>query len=771
MTENELLATIESEERNSVGADSGLLSDQRRKALQYYYGQPYGNEVEGRSQVVTSEVFDAVEGIMPSLLSIFTSSDQIVRFEPEGPEDEQVAQQATDYINYIFSRDNNGFLVLYCAVKDALLQKNCFTKVYWEEYSESKKESYQGLTDNEFAFIAQDPELELTAHTAMPGVEGLLHDAEFRRNSKGGKICMIPVPPEEVLVSRETGNDLKTARFIEHRCKKSISQIREMGYDVPDDLSDSETGEFNAERLERLRYDDADVGGSDSEAGPSRQVWLCEAYIYADYDDDGITELRKVTKVGKTVLDNMEVDSIPFVTGTPIIMPHKLYGLSIADITMPIQEVKSAVTRSLLDNFYFINNQRIEVLDGMVNMDDVLTNRPGGVIRSKVLGGVKPLPPSALGSPAYQMLEYWDTVKENRVGVTRYNQGIDADSLNKTKGGMEMIRSASMQRIELIARIFAETYLKDLTWKILELVSKHQDKPRMVKLRNKWIPIDPREWENKFNMTVTVGLGTGSQDQISRNAMGIVGMQMQFLQAGLGDRLVTEKNIFNAAEQFAQVAFPKKDGQFFTDPDMAPPKQPQPNPDMLKLQLAAKKADMGDKQKRDKMAMDYDLALKNLAQEQNLTVTELMAEMGYQQKEQQHDMVIKGAEMSHEHTQGEVQRNHERRSEKIQQMEQDRQTEKQENQQVLQALVDGFMKTQEIVSQTAEQVQSVAQSVETLQSQIQEVAQRQHEDSESVKSVINKEVTKLERIKGKDGRLAGVRKHHADGSVSQVSVQ
>jgi len=267
------------------------------------------------------------------------------------------------------------------------------------------------------------------------------------------------------------------------------------------------------------------------------------------------------------------------------------------------------------------------------------------------LGGVKPLPPSALGSPAYQMLEYWDTVKENRVGVTRYNQGIDADSLNKTKGGMEMIRSASMQRIELIARIFAETYLKDLTWKMLELVSKHQDKPRMVKLRNKWVPIDPREWTNKFNMTVTVGLGTGSQDQVSRNAMGIVGMQMQFLQAGLGDRLVTEKNIFNAAEQFAQVAFPKKDGLFFTDPETVPPKQPQPNPDMLKLQLAAKKADMGDKQKRDKMQQDALLKLAEMAQEKELTMAEIMAELQKNSSDKSHEMMMTGAQMEHEHTQ------------------------------------------------------------------------------------------------------------------------
>jgi len=172
-----------------------------------------------------------------------------------------------------------------------------------------------------------------------------LHDAQFRRTKKGGKVCLDPVPPEEVLVSRETPNDLKKARFVEHRCKKTISQIREMGYTVPDDLSDDETGEYNQERLERLRYDDDDVGHTDDSQTPEKQVWLCEAYIYTDFDGDGISELRKVTKVGKHVFENVEVDAIPFVTGTPIIMPHKLYGLSIADVTMPIQEVKSAVTR------------------------------------------------------------------------------------------------------------------------------------------------------------------------------------------------------------------------------------------------------------------------------------------------------------------------------------------------------------------------------------------------------------------------------------------
>ncbi|HEY6021526.1 MAG TPA: hypothetical protein VIY48_16980, partial [Candidatus Paceibacterota bacterium] len=274
------------------------------------------------------------------------------------------------------------------------------------------------------------------------------------------------------------------------------------------------------------------------------------------------------------------------------------------------------------------------------------------------LGGVKPIPTAALGQPAYQMLEYWDTVKENRVGVTRYNQGLDANSLNKTKGGMEMIQQASMQRLELIARILAETYMKDLFWKILELVCKHQNKPQVVKLENQWVPIDPSEWENKFNMTVTVGLGTGSQDSVTQAAMGIFQIQLEMLQAGLGDRVVTEKNIYNAAEQFAKTKFPKKDGMFFTDPSQLPPKQPPPNPELLKLNLAAQKAQMGDAQKRDKMAMDYDLEMKKLAQEQGITVAELQAQMLMQAKEHQHNLVVSGGQMAHEHDQGHLQREH-----------------------------------------------------------------------------------------------------------------
>ena len=614
MDDEELLSIIEQEESNCISSTSGALAEQRREAMAYYYGQPYGNEIEGRSQVVTTEVKDAVEGILPSLMSIFTSSDEIVRFEPQGQEDEQAARQATDYVNYIFTRLNNGFLTLYCLFKDALLQKNGYAKVYWEDYTDQGIETYENLSGLEISvLLQQEQDLELEeavmaeGQTAvMPGLE-TYSKVVFRRTRKYGKICIDPVPPEEVLISRDTPNDLTKARFVEHRTLRTISEIRQMGFDVPDDIPDfAPNADFNLERFERNRFDDADAERTTHEvADPTtRKVWLCEAYLYVDFDKDGIAEYRKVTKVGKSVLDNVEFDSLPIVGGTAILMPHKHYGLSVHDLVKDIQLIKSTVTRQLLDNAYVANNGRMVVLDGMVNMDDLLTSRPNGIVRAKAMNAVQRLDNPLLGAPFYNLLEYFDQMSQNRVGVRSFDQAVNPNALNAKAHTAELVASAAQERIHLMARILAETVVKQLFWKILELVSKHQQKPQVVKLRNQWVQVDPREWRNKFNMTVTVGLGTGSQAVTLQGVMGIMQIQQAMVQMGLVNRTVTEKDIFEAANKYAKTVFPKDDGVYFTNPDTLPPPEPQPNPDLIKLELQDKWKEMADAQKRDKADLD-----------------------------------------------------------------------------------------------------------------------------------------------------------------------
>lgn len=628
MGETELLAIIEGEEANCLSTTSGALSEQRRQAMQYYYGQPYGNEIEGRSQVVTTEVKDAVEGILPSLMKIFTSSDEIVRFDAQNPEDEAAAQQATDYLNYLFTRQNNGFVVLYCLFKDALLQKTGFAKVYWEDYEDQEKETYEGLTDLELTMLAQEPDLEIVSHEATEGPVDpntgqptQLHDVTFRRSKKYGKVCIDPCPPEEILISRETPNDLNKARFIEHRTRKSISDLRKMGYKVKDDIGDYNEADLSLERIERNKFDDAQAylsekGNSDP---TSRMVWFCEAYLNVDFDGDGIAELRKICKVGRTILDNEELDSIPVVGGTAVMMPHKFYGLSIHDLVGDIQLIKSTVTRQLLDNAYGANNGEYEVLDGMANMDDLLTSRPNGIKRVKVLGAIRRIEKPLLGPSFYNMLEYFDKVKQNRIGSTDFPNAVDPDAINAKATFVDRFAEAAMERIALMARILAETCVKDIFWKMLELVSKHQQKPQIVKLRGKWVQVDPREWRDRFNMTVSVGLGTGSQQTVL-NGVGLLSqMQMAMGQMGLAGRVVSEQNVFKLGHIAAKALFPRDADSLFTDPSQLPPPQQQPNPELIKLQLQAQKQQVTAQQKDRKLSLDEQtlvsnvlLALKNM---------------------------------------------------------------------------------------------------------------------------------------------------------------
>lgn len=648
MTEAELLSLLESEEANCISSQTGLLAEQRRKALAYYNGQPYGNEVEGRSQVVTTEVKDAVEEILPALMKVFSSSDETVRFDPQGPEDEAIAQQATDYINYIFSRVNNGFQSLYCLFKDALLLKNGYVKVYWEDYEDVQKETYEGLNDLEFQSISQDQDLELVEHTPGPGT----HDAVFRRAKKYGKICIDPIPPDEVLIARETPNDLKKAQFVEHRTQKTISQVRSMGYDVEDDIADFTTADYNMERVERLKFDDALGDQRDDSPDPaSRKVWLCEAYLFVDFDGDGIAEYRKVTKIGKTILDNVEFDSLPIIGGAVIPMPHKHYGMSIYDLVGDIQLIKSTVTRQLLDNAYNANNGEYEVLDGMANMDDLLTSRPNGIKRVKVLGAIKRIDKPMIGNSFYNLLEYFDKVKQNRTGVVDFGEWTDPNILNAKATTAEITRSATQQRIELMARILAEGPVKDIFWKIMELVSKHQQKPQVVRLRGKWTEVDPRQWHKKFDMTVTVGLGTGSQQMTLNGAMGIMQIQSGMQQSGLGGRVVTESNIYHAARKYAKAVFPRDADMMFTDPSTMPPPQPQPNPDLLKIELARYKAEMGDAQKRDKMQQDGVLEQMRQQLESDKVQFQAMVDSAMKDKDHESDIAKQVLDMANQQRQ------------------------------------------------------------------------------------------------------------------------
>ena len=619
ISDTELQSIINGEISNSLGFLGGNLSSQRKKSLEYYLGEKLGTEIDGRSQVISTDVADTIETILPNLLRIFTASDNVVRCEPVKAEDVALAEQATNYINYIFNKDNPGFSILYTWFKDALLEKNGIIKVFWDESKKVEQGTYKNLNDDEYQLLVNDPNVEfveteefedekakeqLQQVKEMAAAQGqeietpvpMLHNCVIKRTNAFGKVKVENVPPEEFLISR-SAKSIEDANFVAHKVARTRSELIEMGFDpeVVDSLPATQNVLHSTEKL--TRFGDIDENPFKHSTDKStEQIELYECYIKIDYDGDGVAELRKVCVGGNssyTILENVSVDSNPFCSLTPIPMPHRFYGRSVSELVEDIQLVKSTVMRQLLDNMYLTNNNRVAIMDGMVNLDDLLTSRPGGVVRTKQPPSqvMMPMQSQTISQQAFPLLEYLDTVRETRTGVTRYAQGLDADSLNKTATGINTLMTQTQMRMELIARIFSETGVKDLFSKIFELTVKYQDKERIIQLNNQFVPVRPTEWKDRYNISIIVGLGSGSKEQQLVILNNILERQVQAfqLQGGQEYPMVTLKNFYNTLSKMIENAGLKNVENYFVNPDvgkqMIQPKPPPPPTPIEKIEF------------------------------------------------------------------------------------------------------------------------------------------------------------------------------------------
>jgi hypothetical protein len=590
ITDEELITRIRSEVTGALGYMGDTISQQREQAMQYYYGLPFGNEVEGRSQFVDSTVQDTIEWIKPSLMRVFASGDEMVKFNPHGPEDVPMAKQATDYVNYVFTKDNPGWEILYSWFTDALLSKNGIVKVWWEDYEEEEREEYHNLDEVSLMALISDDGVEVVEHTEIVEEGQPYHDVVIKRKDYDGRIKIENIPPSEFLIARESKN-IQDARFVCHRVLKTLSELKEM---YPDqDLDPEELGagaedmtDFSAERLERYKFDKSanywegwgDAGFAEEEG--LRTYWLYESFLRTDYDGDGITELRKICSVGSKVLANEAIDKIPFVSLTPVKIPHKFFGLSVADLVMDLQLMKSTLMRNLMDNMYNQNFGRYAVLEGQANLDDLLTQRPGGVVRVKSPNAVTPLATPALEPYSFQMLEYLDGVREARAGVSKMSQGLDENALTShtTATAVNAVMGAAQSRVELIARNFAETGVKDLMICIYELLHKNQDKERMIQLNNEWVPVRPDVWRDKYDCTVSVALGSGNKDQQMMHLSQMLQFAGEAMKGGLP--IVSVQNMYNLGASLVRAMGFQNVNDYLTDPSQLPPEQEEePSPD------------------------------------------------------------------------------------------------------------------------------------------------------------------------------------------------
>jgi hypothetical protein len=621
-------------------SDSDNIIDYRTP-LDYYVGNPDGREVEGRSTVVSTDVADAIEWIMPQIMKAFTQNNEVVIFDPLGPEDEMQAEVESKYVYEVLMKENDGFIILHQFVKDALMHKNGLIKVYYKDTTCVEKQKFSGLTQEQLTVALSKPNVEVLAYD-QDELAGT-YTVKLAITVPGGKIVLESVPPEQFRWARDHNSiNLDDCRFTAHITTKTVSELLEDGYSKK--LIES-IGESNDNYYSDFRFA---AQGETSHTGKSndpsqREVDIAECFMRMDIDNDGIAERVKVTVAGyespSTVLSIEEIDYSPWVATTGILMSHKFLGLSIYDRLKQIQDQKTALWRNMLDNIYLQNNQRTVVVEGQVNMDDFLLSRPGGVIRAKRLDAVAPLVTPQLGQDAYNMMQYLDGVRAGRVGVAPEGEATP-QRLGERVGseGVAELLDAKQELVGLIVRVIAETGLKPLCVKIRDLCTKNINAIQPFKFRGQWQPVDPSMWPNRTKTTVRVGTGTGNHNRQVQALQGVLQIQQTIMQVP-GQALVNPVKVYAALDDLTKFGELNGASKYFVDPNSPEGQQAS---QQVGEQMAQEKAKQ-DEQALQLLQAQVQLANAEMAKAE-AQQAKVMAEAKLKQLQQQYDLMASGAE-------------------------------------------------------------------------------------------------------------------------------
>lgn len=646
MDDYQLNSIVSAEIRDSLNHFDSEYSQGRIKALDYYLGEPFGNEQEGRSQVIATEVSDTVESIMPSLMRVFTANDKYVRFNARTPEDMERAEQISDYVNYIINHDNEGYKILYNWFKDALLFRLGVVKYYYEEMEDVTEEEYENISDVELAAIIANPDKEISGAISetviteavdpetgetVPLEMSYSVTVKVRRTT--GKIRVVNIPPEEFLVNRRA-TSLEDAYFVAHRTTMTVSDLVAMGYDREVVEKHAGVSDLDIDEERTTRFQDLEAStGKDASDPTLAEVVYYECIMKLDFDGDGIAERRRICAIGEggtEVLHNEPFDHVPFAVISPILMPHRLIGRSIFDMTEDLQEIKSTLLRQQLDSVYTSTMPRMGVVEGQVNIDDVLDSTAGGIIRMRQPGMIQQISGDSIN--IIPLMDYLDTVKEQRTGMSKASQGLDANALQSTTASAisATVRGAQI-KLESYARTMAETGVKELFKGILHLVTKYDNKPRIVRLRNSFVPIDPSEWHSEFDVVVQVGLGTADDETKIAFLQAIAQKQESIMmQLGPDNPLVSMPQYLNTLRSIVEIGGFKDADQFFNSPQQAAMQmqmmqQQAAGPDQ-EAQMKAQELQAELALKRERMQLEIQLEREKMIAELELRREELAAE-------------------------------------------------------------------------------------------------------------------------------------------------
>lgn len=604
LTDDEILALVEAE-YDSAEAWSDELASDREKALDYYYSKPFGNEEAGHSQVVTSDVADTVEWLMPGLLRTFAGSDDLIEFVPSG-RDESAAKVATKLAHHVFFVENDGFRLAHDTLKDGLLSKTGALKWTWCEKKQPIDRDYDGLSEMELAMLfarlqgdGDEGSIQVIGQEAEQQPDGsVTYNVRIRMLREWGQVEVEAIPPEELRIPRNARVIDDSTRYVAHEIQtKTRSDLVAEGVDLAT-VIDLPKREVDISEEWQSRHNGWADGSAPIQNKMMETVDYVEHYVLADIDGDGIAERRLICTSGDKILRNEVLSGLPIAVWSPVRIPHAAVGRSIADRIMDLQRINSALMRGTLDNIYNVNaGGRWQTLDGHVNMDDLLTMRIGGVVRSKSMDSLRNIPVEYIGDKTMQVMEMVRAMREERTGVNRHTQGLNAETLHQTATGAVAVMEQGQELQELIARLYCEFCLKRCFAGILDLTVRYQDDAKQIRVAGEVLEIDPGMFNEQYAMRVKVGTGNLRKTERIQALAATRDMQVAALQSGLP--FVSIDQLYNTAVDMAETAglLPSRYWRDPRAPEVAAEmanKQEQPNPivqaEMVKAQSREKEA-------------------------------------------------------------------------------------------------------------------------------------------------------------------------------------
>jgi hypothetical protein len=666
-----LNSAIDDADNRSYGSNlsnlTAELSAQRALNIDLYLGKNVDPAPEGQSNVIDRTVFETVQWILPSLCRIFANGDDIVTLQPENEADEAESQQEAAYLNWLVNTKHDWFSLFLEWATDALLTKNAYFLVYRDRSTKIEIEKYEGQTAQGVSFLMQDstvqiiesqqyeakdlppepvmgPNGPLIDENGQPMMRpAMLYNITVRRTSNGKELCIRTLPPERVKVDQRAFSWRLDDRcnYFEYWEETTLTELREQGFDVPTDIADDPEiytqedyarDQYGERRLERYKPSDPSM-----RRVKARMIW-----IRVDADGDGQAELLQILRVGRRILYKEEVSRFPVASGVACPLPHRHLGIAIADMVQDIQRIKTAILRQGLDNLYIANNPQKILNEQVVNIDDALISRPGGIIRASDINQIRHEVAPFVFPQAIEGLEYMDQVRENRTGVNHGFIGIDQSTLaNAQPGTMNQVSSMASQRVEQIARVMAFA-IEDLFSIIHEQVLKMGHKSESVQLKGQWVEVDPGSWKKRNSFKICVAFAAGNRDAQMQKLMGMATKQLEALQLGIP--VCTPENYYATLVELTKAAEFSSPDRFWTDPVRMQKPPPPPPPELLKAQMdnaSAEKMKAAELVQREvESQREAELKKYQIDAEAGLAVIRAHAE-------EQHDLAMEGLKASH----------------------------------------------------------------------------------------------------------------------------